>query len=95
MSIKLLPDLEDLVEGFGVSGIMAILLLSTIVPGASNLSRPLVKAVVKGGIVLYEKGKGVVAEVSGALKDILAEAKGEVAEAKAKGIETTSVAEVV
>jgi hypothetical protein len=48
--------------------------------GSSNEKIFIAKAMVKGGIILYEKGKGVIAEVGERFEDILAEAKAELAE---------------
>ncbi len=42
---------------------------------------------VKGGIVLYEKGKGVVAEVGERFEDIVAEARAELAEERTESMD--------
>jgi hypothetical protein len=78
---KLLPDIEGIVEELGIPGIAAIVLLPVLVPVVAGVGKPLAKAVVKGGIVLYEKGKGVITEVGETLEDIIAEAKAELVEA--------------
>jgi hypothetical protein len=80
MAPRIIPDFEEIVEDLGIpgAGIAAIVLLPIIVP----MAKPLAKTLVKGGIVLYEKGKGVIAEVGEAFEDIVAEAKAELAEAK-------------
>jgi len=87
MSVKLVPEFEEIAEGLGVPGIAAIVLLPVLVPVAGKVVKPLTKAAIKGGIVLYEKGKGVVAEVGESLEDIIAEAKAELAEAEEKALE--------
>ena len=88
---KFVPDIEDVVENLGVSGIAAIVLLPVLVPvAASKLGKPLAKATIKGGIVLYEKGKGVIAEVGETLEDIVAEAKAELAETQVKKAEVAA-----
>ncbi len=86
MDIKnFMPDIEDLAEDLGVPGIAAIVLLPVLVPvAAGKVGKPLAKATIKGGIVLYEKGKGVIAEVGETLEDVIAEAKAELAEAEAE-----------
>ena len=86
MDIKnFMPDIEDLAEDLGVPGIAAIVLLPVLVPvAAGKVGKPLAKATIKGGIVLYEKGKGVIAEVGETLEDIVAEAKAEMAESEAE-----------
>jgi hypothetical protein len=82
MSVKLVPEFEDLVEDLGIPGIAAIVLLPVMVPVAAGVAKPIAKAAIKGGIVLYEKGKGVIAEVGETLEDIVSEAKAELAEGK-------------
>lgn len=78
---KLIPQVEDVVEDLGVPGIAAIILLPVMVPVvAGKIGKPLAKATIKGGIVLYEKGKGVIAEIGENVEDIIAEAKAELAE---------------
>lgn len=91
---KLIPQFEDLVEDLGVPGIAAIVLLPVIVPVVGKVAKPVAKAAVKGGIVLYERGKGVVTEVGETLEDIIAEAKAEMAEDREQELEaaTTSAA---
>ncbi len=91
MSIKLVPEFEEIAEGLGVPGIAAIVLLPVLVPVAGKVVKPLTKAAIKGGIVLYEKGTGVVAEVGESLEDIIAEAKAELAEAEEKALEAAEI----
>ena len=88
-----IPDIEDLAEDLGVPGIAAIVLLPVLIPvAAGKVGKPLAKATIKGGIVLYEKGKGVIAEVGESLEDIVAEAKAELAEKKAGELAEAEVA---
>ncbi len=86
MEVKLLPHIEDVVEDLGVPGIAAIVLLPILVPVVAGMGKPLAKATIKGGIVLYEKGKGIIAEVGETLEDIIAEAKAELAETQEKEV---------
>ena len=92
MDIKhFVPDIEDVVEDLGVTGIAAIVLLPVLVPvAAGQLGKPLAKATIKGGIVLYEKGKGVIAGVGETLEDIVAEAKAELAETQVERAEAAA-----
>ncbi len=77
-----MPDLEDVVEDLGIPGVAAIVLLPVLVPvAAGKVAKPLAKATIKSAIVLYEKGKGIIAEVGENLEDVIAEAKAELAEA--------------
>ncbi|GET37777.1 DUF5132 domain-containing protein [Microseira wollei] len=89
MAPKIVPELEDLVEGLGVPGIAAIVLLPVIIPVAAGMGKPIAKTMIKGGIVLYEKGKGVLAEVGENFEDVLAEAKAELAAEKVKELEAS------
>jgi hypothetical protein len=84
MSIKLVPHLDEVVENLGIPGIAAIVLLPVIVPVAGKVAKPIAKAAIKGGIVLYQQGKGVIAEVGETLEDIIAEAQSELKEASAE-----------
>jgi hypothetical protein len=87
---KLVPQFEDLLEDLGVPGIAAIVLLPVIVPVVGKVAKPVAKAAIKGGIVLYEKGKGVMTEVGETLEDIIAEAKAEIAEDREQEIEAAT-----
>ncbi len=80
MAPKFIPDIENVVEDLGVPGIAAVVLLPVFIPVVTGVGKPIAKAAIKGGIVLYEKGKGVIAEVGESLEDIMAEAKAELAE---------------
>jgi hypothetical protein len=88
MSLKLnkfVPEFEDIAEDLGVPGIAAIVMLPVLVPVvAGKVGKPIAKASIKGGIVLYEKGKGVIAQVGESIEDIIAEAKVELAESQAQ-----------
>jgi hypothetical protein len=85
---KLIPQVEDVVEDLGVPGIAAIVLLPVMVPVvAGKIGKPLAKATIKGGIVLYEKGKGIIAEIGENVEDIIAEAKAELAEGTSEAAE--------
>jgi hypothetical protein len=90
---KLVPQFEDLMEDLGVPGIAAIVLLPVMIPVVGKIGKPIAKAAVKGGIVLYEKGKGVVTEVGETLEDIIAEAKAELAQEREPELEAATEAE--
>jgi hypothetical protein len=96
MSVKLIPEIDEVLENLGIPGIAAIVLLPVIVPVAGKVVKPIAKAAIKGGIVLYEQGKGVIAEVGETLEDLIAEAKAELeAQAsEAEAIEGAVEAEV-
>lgn len=55
-----------------------LLVAPVVVPALAGAARPLLKAVLKGSIMLYEKGREMVAEVSELAEDLVEEAKAEV-----------------
>lgn len=63
-------------------GIGASVLAPAVIPVLANVVKPLAKAALKGGIVLYEKGLETFAETKEVVEDLIAEAKSELAEAK-------------
>ncbi|WP_051184391.1 DUF5132 domain-containing protein [Desulfatiglans anilini] len=77
-------------------GAAAVLLAPIILPVAGGVLKSLAKAGIKGGIILYEKGKLMVEETKETLEDLTAEAKSELAGeqaapvAKAKKAVTTT-----
>lgn len=91
MSFKL-DDLGDFVEEFGLPGLAigvgAIVLAPILGPALAKAGKPAAKAVVKGGIVLYEKTKGAFAEAKESLEDIVAESKAELAESETQKLLT-------
>ncbi|AUT01319.1 MULTISPECIES: DUF5132 domain-containing protein [Nostocales] len=91
MSVKLLPDLGDLTEGLGVTGIVGIILLPIFLPVIGSVGRPIAKAVVKKGLALYENNKEALEELRDNWEDIIAEAKAEVGEERMKSAQPTDV----
>lgn len=67
---------NKMITGLAV-GIGAALLAPVIVPIATSILRPLAKSVIKGGILLYEKGRETGAELAETLEDLVAEARSE------------------
>ena len=90
MTPKLIPDIENVVEDLGIPGIAAVVLLPVCIPVLTRVAKPLAKAALKGGIVLYEKGKGIIAGVSESLEDIMAESKAELAEEQMHRLEAAA-----
>ncbi|MGI0484605.1 DUF5132 domain-containing protein [Pantanalinema rosaneae CENA516] len=84
MSMKLVPEFKEIAEKLGVPGIAAIVLLPVLVPGVGRVVKPAAKAAIKGGILLYERGKGMFTEMGEGLEDMIAEAKAELAAAQEK-----------
>jgi len=59
-------------------GIGASLLAPLVVPILAGVVKPLSKALIKGGYLLYEKGRETLAEVQEVVEDLVAEAKAEI-----------------
>ena len=70
----------NILSGLAI-GIGAAVLAPTVLPIIVGAAKPLVKAAIKGGIVLYDRGKESFAEVSEVVEDLVAEVKAEIAEA--------------
>ena len=75
---------EDLFEDLGIPGIVAgvgaIVLAPVLIPTVAKATKPVAKALIKGGIIAYEKSKSAIAETGEVLEDLVAEAKAELAE---------------
>src|SRR5215469_12386396 len=76
---------DDVFEGFGSSwtssvlvGIGIVLVAPVVVPALAAGMRPLAKAVIKGGIMVYDRGTEMVAEASEQLSDLVAEVRSEI-----------------
>lgn len=63
-------------------GLGATILAPVVAPVVAAIAKPLAKAAIKGGVLLYEKGRETVAEVGEVVEDLVAEAKTEIAEAQ-------------
>jgi len=63
-----------------VIGIGALILAPVLVPAIAVASRPLIKAGLKGSIMLYEKSKEVIAETQELVEDLVAEVKAELSQ---------------
>jgi uncharacterized protein DUF5132 len=77
---------DNVVEGFGSSwlpsvlvGISVALVAPVVVPALAAGMRPLAKAVIKGGIMVYDKGTEALAEAGELLSDLVAEVRSELA----------------
>lgn len=62
----------------GVAIGVGLLVAPIVVPVVAGAARPVIKAVLKGGFMLYEKGREMVAEVAEMAEDLVEEAKAEV-----------------
>ena len=75
---------DDIVGGFGSAwvpsvlvGVGVALVAPVVVPALAAGMRPLAKAVIRGGIMVYDKGTEVLAEAGEQLSDLVAEARSE------------------
>ncbi|MEQ8538237.1 MAG: DUF5132 domain-containing protein [Coleofasciculus sp. D1-CHI-01] len=84
MAFKITDLFEDLGVPGVVAGIGAVVAAPLLIPAAVKVGKPVAKAMVKGGIVFYEKGKGMISESGEVFEDIVAEAKAELAEQKSQ-----------
>ena len=77
-------NVEDLLEDLGIPGIAAglgaVVLAPVLIPAVAKASKPVAKALIKGGIIAYEKSKSALAETGEVLEDLVAEVKAELAE---------------
>ena len=75
--------LEDITKGSlsaVLVGVGVALLAPTVLPALGSSLRPLAKALVKGGVVVYDAVKESVAEAGEQFNDLVAEARAEIAE---------------
>jgi len=75
---------EDLSESFlpnALIGVGVVLLAPVLVPAVAIGLRPVVKSLVKGGIVVTDKVNSMVAEAGEQLDDLIAEVRSEMAAA--------------
>lgn len=63
-------------------GVGSAVLAPALVPILASVAKPLTKAAIKGGLIIFERGKEVAAETQEILEDLVAEARAELAESK-------------
>ncbi len=63
-------------------GIGASVVGPVVIPILATVAKPLTKAAIKGGYLLYEKGRETLAEAQEVIEDLVAEAKAEMEEAQ-------------
>ncbi len=73
-------------------GIGAAVLGPTVLPVLASVAKPVVKAAIKGGLVLFEKSKETFAEMGEVVEDLVAEAKSELSEAQERAAAATEAA---
>jgi len=62
----------------GVAIGFGLLLAPVLIPMIADAAKPAAKAAIKGGLMVYEKGREMWAEVAEVVEDLAAEAKSEV-----------------
>ena len=91
--------LDELLESKVVTGLAVIIgaaiLAPVIVPIVTGVLRPVAKSIIKGGILLYEKGRETGAELTEELEDLVAEAKAEIETPAAQAVITAAAAQEV
>ncbi len=71
--------------GTGVAvGLGAIILAPTLLPVLAAVTKPLVKATIKSGLILYEKSREILAETAEVIEDLAAEARAELMQSSEK-----------
>lgn len=77
--------LDDVLKGNILGGLaigIGVAIVGPVVlPVLAGIAKPLAKGAIKSGLLLFEKGKETVAEMSEVFEDIVAEAKAEIEEA--------------
>jgi hypothetical protein len=68
-------------------GAGVVLLAPVAVSLIGSLMRPVAKAAIKGGLMVYDKGREIAAETQESIEDIAAEAKAELAEQRGVKVE--------
>lgn len=82
---------SDLSKGVAI-GVGAALLAPVAISVLSGAGRPLVRAAMKSGILILEKGRETVAELGEVIEDLVAEAQADLQEARHAGDEAATVA---
>jgi|GEM_PF-661419 hypothetical protein len=87
--MEILEDVFEVMEdnvgatGLGI-GLGAMIMSPTVFNAVAKVVKPVAKAMIRGGIIFYERGKEVLAEVKEVGEDLVAEAKAEAKESLAK-----------
>jgi len=68
---------NNIVAVLGI-GIVAAVLVPIALPVVARAAKPFAKALVKSGIIVYEKSREAVAELGEVMEDVVAEAKAEI-----------------
>ncbi len=85
VAMGLVDDLRKNAASGLLIGIGAAVLAPVVLPILASIARPLAKATIKSGLMLYEKGKETLAEAGEMVEDLVAEARAEMEEEQAAG----------
>jgi hypothetical protein len=79
-----MPNIEDMIKSDiskgAAIGVGAALVAVVALPAILRAGRPLARAALKSGILLFEKGREVIAEAGETFEDLVAEVKAELAQ---------------
>jgi hypothetical protein len=79
LAMALLNNGMKLGAGLAI-GVGALVLAPTVIPAVAAILKPLAKAAIKSGFIIYEKGREVLAETKEVLEDLAAEVRVELSE---------------
>ncbi len=82
-----MAGIDDLFKGNIVAAVAIGVGAVILAPVVARAAKPLAKAAIKGGIIVFEKGKETFSEVGEVVEDLVAEVKAEMAEESAKAVE--------
>ena len=94
MGLKVGNWLKELGPSGTIASIGAIVLAPIVIPAVAKASKPLAKAAIKGGILVYTKGRTMIAETGEVIEDLVAEVQAELAEEQEQQDFETTEAEV-
>ena len=67
---------NNLIVGIA-SGLVAAVIAPALIPALKKSGRPLAKSLIKGGVMLYDKGREAVAGAGEVIEDVIAEVQAE------------------
>lgn len=82
----------NIVTGLAI-GIGSSILAPVVIPVLASVVKPMAKAAIKGGVLVYQKGREMAAEAQEVVEDLVAEVKAELDETGA-GAASGSIAAV-
>jgi hypothetical protein len=80
----------NIVTGLAI-GIGSSILAPVVIPVLASVVKPMAKAAIKGGFLLYQKGREVAAEAQEVVEDLVAETRAELEEAGSGALAGTGV----